>query len=173
MLGRPVIVNCIPISLHRTYLDFAVNNHKDLDSCFCLSLQNMVQPPILLRMWWSSQEQFWTEPPILDVYCFFRCFECNRYRLSCQSMSASTFEVGIPSSNLFRLHTTLHYYQAVPAQMIHIYDLPRSDFFSRLWLSRVLRRGDGLDLSGVVSQGGLEEWSSHDVCKFANCVSST
>ena len=60
-------------------LHLFVHDDVDLDSGLRLPLQHLIQPPLLIEVWRSSQEQFRAQPPVLDVNCFLRLLKRDRH----------------------------------------------------------------------------------------------
>lgn len=47
--------------------DLLVNDDIDLDTCLGPPLQHLIQPPLLVEVGRSSEENLWTQPPVFDV----------------------------------------------------------------------------------------------------------
>ncbi len=47
--------------------DLFVDNDVDLDPRLGPPLKDLIQSPFLIEIWGSSQEEFWTQPPVFDV----------------------------------------------------------------------------------------------------------
>jgi len=58
--------------------DLFVYNNVDLDPSFRPSLENLVQPPLLVEVRRTPHEEFWTQPPIFDVDCLLGPFQSDR-----------------------------------------------------------------------------------------------
>ena len=58
-------------------LHFLIHDHIDLNTSFCPSLQDLVQPPFLVVIRGPPQEQLWAEPPILNVDGLLRPLQCD------------------------------------------------------------------------------------------------
>lgn len=62
---------------------FSVDVDVDFDSCLCPPLENLVEPPLLVVMRRSTQEQLRREPPISNInalLCTLKCFRNSLFR---------------------------------------------------------------------------------------------
>ena len=59
-------------------VDLLVYNNVDLNATFSCTLQDMIQTPVLGGEGRSAQEEFWRQPPVLDVDGFLCSFQCDR-----------------------------------------------------------------------------------------------
>ena len=58
---------------------FLVHDDVDLDPSLGPPLEDLVQPPFLVVVWRSPQEELWTQPPILDVDDLLRLLQGDGY----------------------------------------------------------------------------------------------
>lgn len=35
-----------------------VHDHVDLDSCFCSPFEDLINPVLLVEVWWTTEEEF-------------------------------------------------------------------------------------------------------------------